>query len=426
MFFELENGFEVWALNPSSNVLLFDPTHSTNAYDMKLCLFVTVHPHGYSTILAATLLKSETSDSFLWALACFHKTFKVPPRVFFSDSDAGIENAFNTLSSDTWQGTLHFYCIFHISKNFYQHISPMFVGDIKKFKHVHDWFWRLAKETDTEAQGDFNCEWEDLTSYVISETTCTNDSKLDRVVEWLDNLLRRAPQWAYRYTWQHCTWGVHSTQRSEAMNSAVKGFLDACTLLVELLNKLEQYNSLRREGKEANSIRLSFRQAEKTAMLPAFITSLQGKITPYAYDLLVSQAVQALKYDAEKQDNGTFHVRISEQNADSGMRYHSDGSPASYTCPIDRCQHEGGSVRIVNSSAEQCSCQLEKALGVPCRHEIKVMIIEQCKEISLQRIGGKWHVVDTTTVNTRISRLRVLLVRPHHTAQKRRPRRVCS
>ena len=136
VFFELENGFDVWALNPSSNVLLFDPTHSTNAYDMKLCLFVTVHPHGYSTILAATLLKSETSDSFLWALACFHQTFKVAPRVFFSDSDAGIDHAFSKLSNDVWRGALHFYCIFHISKNFYQHLSPVFVGDIKKFQHV--------------------------------------------------------------------------------------------------------------------------------------------------------------------------------------------------------------------------------------------------------------------------------------------------
>ena len=335
VFFECAGGFEDWALTPKTNVLLFDPTHGTNRYSMKLCMFVSVHPHGHSVVLAGCLIASECTDAFTWCFTCFHKTFKTPPRTFFTDSDGAIEAAFQAVQLDFWSGVMHLYCIFHLSKNFWDHIHPLFIGRPAEWKKVHDWFWRLAKETDTESQGQLNCDWEELTQFVANECASLEEKRVEKAVEWLDGLLRRSSQWAYRYTWRYCAWGVNSTQRSEGINSTVKKYLNASTLLVDLVSKVDGWNDLTRHGQEVKSIRLHFRQAESTAVLPPFITRLRGKITPFAYEMLVAQAVQSLQYNADKQSNGKYTVRRIHTERPSGLTYAEDGNVVSYACPAD-------------------------------------------------------------------------------------------
>jgi hypothetical protein len=83
VFVQMEDGFRDWALGGDDNVLLFDPTHGTNRYGMKLCAFVSVSGSGQTIILALSLLDIEDHLSMEWAFLCFAKCFRRPPRVFF-------------------------------------------------------------------------------------------------------------------------------------------------------------------------------------------------------------------------------------------------------------------------------------------------------------------------------------------------------
>ena len=56
IFFELEDALTDYAVGGADNVLLFDPTHGTNKYGLKLALFVTVAATGASVALAVCVL----------------------------------------------------------------------------------------------------------------------------------------------------------------------------------------------------------------------------------------------------------------------------------------------------------------------------------------------------------------------------------
>ena len=68
-----------------------------------------------------------------------------------------------------------------------------------------------------------------------------NHAKFNNANKWLETLYNKKSQWAARWTWGHLTMGAHSTQRSEAVNSSIKHFLNSHTLLTELVTKIEEY-----------------------------------------------------------------------------------------------------------------------------------------------------------------------------------------
>ena len=87
VFLELPGGLGEWAKGGDTNTVLFDPTHGTNAYRMKLCLFTGVGQHGKTIIYAAAVLAAESQDMFRWAFRCFHNVFMVKPLSVFTDRD---------------------------------------------------------------------------------------------------------------------------------------------------------------------------------------------------------------------------------------------------------------------------------------------------------------------------------------------------
>ena len=70
--------------------------------------------------------------------------------------------------------------------------------------------------------------------------------------KWLRSRYERK-QWVSRWTWNHLTLGVHSTQQSESIHASIKYFLSSHTLLTDLQRSWKNIarKSLR-EGKEGN------------------------------------------------------------------------------------------------------------------------------------------------------------------------------
>ena len=147
VFFQLDNSLAEWAKAPNCNVLLFDPTHGTNKYKMKLCCFTTISPTGQTVILACALITYEDTSHIEWAFRCFASTFKTPPVALFTDSASSIEAAFQLVSSksgEIWESVRHFYCIFHLSKNFWEHIHPLFATKKETWHKINSQtFWSM-------------------------------------------------------------------------------------------------------------------------------------------------------------------------------------------------------------------------------------------------------------------------------------------
>jgi len=76
-----------------TNVVIFDTTHGTNRYGLKLGLFVTVGSDLRTKIIALSLVSSEDIPSFQWVFQKFIRHFKLPPTVVFTDSDAAMKAA---------------------------------------------------------------------------------------------------------------------------------------------------------------------------------------------------------------------------------------------------------------------------------------------------------------------------------------------
>ena len=146
VFLQLDLSSDEWVRAEHKNVLLFDPTHGSNQYKMKLCCFTTVGTSGQTVILAAALIKYEDVDQISWAFKCFASVFKTPPAVVITDGAQAIEAAILSLatSGSYFESTMHLLCVFHLSKNFWQHIHPLFVSHPAEWRQVHNMFWRVA------------------------------------------------------------------------------------------------------------------------------------------------------------------------------------------------------------------------------------------------------------------------------------------
>ena len=126
---KLEGGFDEYALGGANNVVLFDPTHATSRYALKLCCFTTISSEGLTAILAVALLDAESFNFFTWAFRCFMAVFKVAPLAFFTDGDSAIDLATTTLNTQGIWTVVYLNCIYHVSLNTYQHLGPI-VNDV--------------------------------------------------------------------------------------------------------------------------------------------------------------------------------------------------------------------------------------------------------------------------------------------------------
>ena len=429
VFVQLDFSLDEWVRAGSENVLLFDPTHGSNQYKMKLCCFTTVGSSGQTVILAAALIKYEDVDQIMWAFKCFATLFKTPPTVVFTDGAQAIETAIQLLSTSGgyFESTSHLLCVFHLSKNFWQHIHPLFVSHPVEWRQAHNMFWRLAKTSDqffadsVKLQEELGLD-EDAVAGFIAKTfdVLWNDmfSMIERIghgstktgaLDWLTTLYDRRHKWAATFTWRLLTWGLHSTQRSEAIHSAIKRRkLLAGMNLSRLTSHLVEYNQEARANRAVETYRLSLRQLAASAITFPEVVSVRNQITPYAYELLLAQLAQALSYEYETTDlsdhSGAQYCRVRvvsgvQPDNEYTCEYdESTGEPGMYGHYADLGLYESSANLVLShlTSLNTCTCNLHKSQYVPCRHTLMLRIRASQQRVGAQPminlIGVKWHL----------------------------------
>ena len=123
-----------------------------------------------------------------------------------------------------------------------------------------------------------------------------NHEKFNNANKWLQTLYNRKSQWAARWTWGHLTMGAHSTQRSEAVNSSIKHFLNTHTLLTELVTK-EEYRETITDQSEGKATKIMLKHASQTTGVHPIETSLRNVISPFALTLVKGQVTMYLIYN---------------------------------------------------------------------------------------------------------------------------------
>ena len=445
VFFELAGGMEEWSRSPATNVLLFDPTHGTNRYGLKLCCFVAVSHTGRSTILACLWIQKENPWSFEWGFRCFSKTFRTPPHVVFTDHDTSIELVLVKLAQEgeIWWGIIHLLCVFHISKNLFTHLNRLFGANKLGWKEVMDMFWKIAKTCDIMlTTSAWKGECLTLTELVLKHVP-KDHPDLAKEMNWLNNLLDYGHKWALRFVWQHITFGIHSTQRSESVQAKVKSRLVANSTGVQLLTHMEKINE--REGslnvlKEKQE---ELRQAKQNSKPhQQVVAKLLPYLTPYGARLLLGQAEQALAYTSkpyteedyfEAVDMETDEYLITDDRQDLLKRIDRQGTELFIVVreqlePPEKLQYdEHGCITSFASNADfgcgtvedkprrrltsyvGCSCLFSVTFGkIPCRHIIYVCSQQQVL-YKLSNIDVKWIRSD---VDASSARLRTLYSTP--------------
>ena len=121
---------------------------------------------GKTRILGGSLVRVEDAESFKWLFSRFLEAFVEKPAIIFTDGDAAMKHAI----AEIFVGTMHLLCIFHLWKNFYEHVHHLFARDPDGWRTIASWWWSIAKRSDKTSISAFEDEWNKLKGKV--SVTC--------------------------------------------------------------------------------------------------------------------------------------------------------------------------------------------------------------------------------------------------------------
>jgi MULE transposase domain len=360
---------------------------------------------------------------FHWVFENFAALFGSAPEVIFMDSDKEMVKAIKA----EWPNTKQFLCTWHLYKNFYEHFRSLFAGKKKKSKwnEVCNLFWQLCKLSDVTGQLTFDSHMDVLTNIIsplIESSDCTQKKKQGDH-DFLAALREQKQQWAACYTWLHTTYGIHSMQRAETVNSAIKHFCSKNSKIVDLVNNLEQMSSRHHLKTEVESLCHIFcTNAGNRANIHPSAKAVAAVIEGYAAAIVEAQAGQISLYRTIEdspvpdlshvngwkpflQDETVYCVVISNPQSytdDESARRDADygiGNSIELTSPLEdswefeelhkqlagsTSQQQGGSTIQTKhraplrhwASVRWCMCLFQYCYGLPCRHQFHVMLRE--------------------------------------------------
>ena len=380
---QIEEGLEHYSRNPDKNVIFYDTTHGTNKWKMKLALFTTVSESGETVILAATLIKHESRESFKWAFEMFRRMFSAPPTVIFTDGDPGMHGAIK----DVFPESVHLFCTYHLSLNLFTHCHGLFPAGTRG-KQNQQWglflkaWWTITLKSEESSRAIFDTEWDALLAMLPPEpTTEAGAKKYQDALKWLAKLRENAPQWTARYTWEHRTYGAHSTQRIESVHNAIKNYMATNLLLVDIAEQISSYRKRVEFTAEYKKRRAAIKQSVRTDRETPILQDASTKLEPYAIDLLMAQYDQILMYNAElAPDETDTYITSRFRNAsieaevlsvDDMGGNEEEVQPMVMELGLDEVNAHTTTHR---TTLKKCSCQRPTCFGLPCAHMLRVYL----------------------------------------------------
>ncbi|XP_074297957.1 protein FAR1-RELATED SEQUENCE 5-like [Silene latifolia] len=210
----------------------YDPTYSTNKYDMIFTPFTGVDLHKRSVTFCGALIANEDHESFDWVFnRCLIAMAGKEPEYIITDQDVGIIKVVLIV----FKRARHRFCMWHIMNKVPSKFGVTRV-DYKEFlKKLNDIIW----DDDLEAtEFDIGC------SALMETHGLVND-------DWFTETFSKRKQWVMA----HCrdlNMGavMRTTQRSESTNSYFKRFEQKLGTIVEFWMRFESAMDQQRHTQE--------------------------------------------------------------------------------------------------------------------------------------------------------------------------------
>ena len=382
-FFVMKEGLKLWSQNLSSPIF-FDTTFGTNTYNQKLGCMCTVSPQGDTVILASAIIAFESVEAFEWIFRCWKRFFKVEPKIVFTDGDTCMASAL----SKVFHNSKHRLCAWHVYNNVKDQLRLSFKENDKWEAFVRAW-WRVVQTTDIQTKATFKHDWAALVD-ILKEHSCS-----DKKVKWFETLgEEKGQKFAYRFGWDYFSAGAQSTQRSEAIHSALSNFFRKTSKMTELVVSLDEYVENKCKQKDIKSPREELKKRTQMMMnsMSPQIKEVAQDITNYALRLLVCQNMQTDNYvstavsstgirSSQGRKIKSKYMRASSLPSVPGKHVHTvtrylKPNAAAIADPDGRfnrdyCMDQDGAIVHVASEVA-CTCNYHTMMGLPCRHMLHV------------------------------------------------------
>jgi hypothetical protein len=144
--------------------------------------------------------------------------------------------------AEIWPSAVHLLCIFHLYKNFYEHVRKHFGKKSEQWIAIASMWWKLCLNSDSSLQETFYYDWDTLANYILLHVGIESKER-EKLITWLNKMKDKADRWAATFTYQHTTYGIHSTQRAEAIHSSIQLFSSKHSSIVDLVKDLEDMSA---------------------------------------------------------------------------------------------------------------------------------------------------------------------------------------
>ncbi|MGH7955041.1 MAG: hypothetical protein ACREOZ_03685 [Gloeomargaritales cyanobacterium] len=193
---------------------------------------------------------------------------------------------------------------------------------------------------------------------------------------------KRSEKWAARFTWRNMTYGCHSTQRAEAMNSSVASKCTARDSIRELILSLEAMASHHAMKSHTEAVR---KQCESVCFQGTnmdLVEAVKDRLSHYAYQKLIEQAHHVLSCDSVSVESSGFFrvVRRKRKQADNRLFEIEHCNEIDYATPD--VQQDADRLTSLTS----CSCQHLSNMWLPCRHMFNVAFKIGVSEEQVRRL----------------------------------------
>lgn len=333
------------------DVLCFDTTYRKLNDGRPFGLLVGVDNHKKSVVFGAALLYDETADSFVWLFKTFLKAMSgKKPQTILTDEDAAMAKAIKLVMPESH----HRICVWHMNQNACKHLA----GVVKEYKKFNADFQNCIY--DKEEEDEFINAWNRmLEKYDLQEN------------KWLERLFQKKEQWALVYGRNTFSADMSGTQRSESMNNELKGYI---SVKYDILTFLEHFDRLLSD-KRYEEVKNDFKTTQSTPWPKADLTILRQATriyTPAIFKVFQEQVLQTLNCD---------------------LYYCGDiDAEVVYKLKVHGKHHEHVVKFSPTEGKVRCSCKKFEFLGILCCHALKILDVNNIKEIPKQYILQRWTI----------------------------------
>jgi hypothetical protein len=307
----------------------------------------------------------------------FKKNLHSSPSIFFTDYIPAMKDAI----AKEWPDTTHLLYIFHLYKNFCEHCRKVFTGKEEQWREICWRWWRLCKKSNSRFVDSFNHEWGLLEGDILDDAKASmkDEKKFRTLKKWLEGMRMRAPQWAACLTYRYRTFGMHSTQRAEAIHSAMQSrFAAKNSTFLQLVKDLERMS----DELEFRSCAKGYRDTLRSKMLLVTgnkpVIYLPGNhygdgVSGHARHLITKQCVNLVQFKVARDCDGPNNVPLEQQQYFTQRllgkeKVASMDDPQDFVLDVEfglqYCYDEAGHITTLQS----CTCQFPDCHGMACAH----------------------------------------------------------